>query len=192
MYVCVNFVQSTSLMQSVNYRNARKESWRNRVMQCFEYVCLRVCVSFPSILLFPSFPPFFCGLLSADVHCEVKSYPRSSLQRGYNVFPFKVRLTQPLSVWLPFKTNLIRQEFGLLGSGTLGSCLSEKQSEREREGEDTDVSHQEAVSISVLMGKTGPGPLMMVSHLIYLIGSQDTYKSVELWVFMWVISANCT
>lgn len=32
------------------------------------------------------------------------------------------------------KTNLIRQEFGLLGSGTLGNCLSEKQSEEEWRG----------------------------------------------------------
>ena len=104
------------------------------------------------------------------------------------MFPFKVRLTQPLALSLcgfPFKTNLIRQEFGLLGSGTLGGCLGERQSEEERDGEDTDVSHQEAVFVFVsgARGKTGP-PLqqMMVSCLIYLIGSQDARKSVASWV----------
>lgn len=65
-------------------------------------------------------------------------------------------------MWLPFKTNLIRQEFGLLGSGTREegeqkkNCLDKKHSEEERDGEDADVSRQEAVFIPpALLGKTG-------------------------------------
>lgn len=38
----------------------------------------------------------------------------------------------------------------------------------------------------------GPTLQMMVSQPIYLIGSQDTYKSIAFWVSVWVISANCT
>lgn len=41
-------------------------------------------------------------------------------------------------------------------------------------------------------GENGPARQMMVSQPIYLIGSQDTYKSVACWVSVWVISANCT
>lgn len=56
--------------------------------------------------------------------------------------------------------------------------------------EDTDVSHQEAVSIHFgAHGKTGPVlQEMTVSRLICLTGSQEAYA---LWVSMWLISASC-
>lgn len=91
-------------------------------------------------------------------------------------------------MWLPFKTNLIRQEFGLLGSGTLGSSFSEKQSEGKRDGEDTDVSHQ--LLLSLTHGKAGGAQRKVVSRLIYLIGSRDAYRSDALWVSVWIISDN--
>lgn len=118
------------------------------------------------VLLIHSFPRILWCLLSAILPANTGKW-----NHRWNVFPFKVRLTQPLSVWLPFKTNLIRQEFGLLGSGTLGNCLAGEQSAAD--GEDTDVSHQEAAFNSALMGKIGPALQTMVSRLIYLIGSQD-------------------
>lgn len=66
------------------------------------------------------------------------------------MFPFKVRLAPALSVWLPFKTNLIRQEFGLLGSWT------ERQPQRETKWKSCEEHRcvaSAAVCISVLMGK---------------------------------------
>lgn len=76
----------------------------------------------------------------------------------------------------------------------MGTALARNKVRKRRDGEDTDVSHQEAVCISVLEGVggwRGAGRLVMLSRLIYLIGSQDAYKSVALWVSMWLISPNC-
>lgn len=61
--------------------------------------------------------------------------------------------------------------------GRWGNFLSEKQSEEERGGEDTDVSHQERLHRFTLMA------------LPRLIGSQDSSHSVAL---EWSFSAHCT